>query len=79
MTGRTAQWCLLVLLFPAVVLHARRLHDMGRTAWLQFASPGTQLEAVVPIAALVASAGLALWGCLGGGQAGASRPAVPAS
>ncbi len=27
--GRTAQWCMLVLLFPAIVLHARRLHDMG--------------------------------------------------
>ena len=35
--GRTGQWCLLVLLFPAVILHARRLHDMGHTAWLLLA------------------------------------------
>jgi putative oxidoreductase len=31
--GRTAQWCLLVLLVPAAVLMARRLRDMGRSAW----------------------------------------------
>ena len=35
--GRTAQWCMLVLVFPAFVLHARRLHDMGHTAWLLLA------------------------------------------
>jgi hypothetical protein len=31
-TGRTAQWCMLVLLFPAVILHVRRLRDMGHSA-----------------------------------------------
>jgi Protein of unknown function (DUF805) len=28
------RWSLLVLLFPAVVLTARRLHDMGHSGWL---------------------------------------------
>jgi len=84
-TGRTAQWCLAVLLFPAVVLHARRLHDMGYTAWLLLApgvlmvaafavwlrlvNLGAQLEAAVPLTALAVSAGFALWGCMGRGQA----------
>ena len=27
-------WGVIVLLFPAVVLHARRLHDMGHSGWL---------------------------------------------
>jgi uncharacterized membrane protein YhaH (DUF805 family) len=79
--GRTAIFCLLVLLYPALILHARRLHDMGRSAWLlvvpavlmlvafsiwlKYASLGTRLDAVVPMAALAVSAGFALWGCLG--------------
>ncbi|MGC1459065.1 MAG: DUF805 domain-containing protein, partial [Steroidobacteraceae bacterium] len=32
--GLTAHWCMLMLVFPGVVLHARRLHDMGHSAWL---------------------------------------------
>jgi uncharacterized membrane protein YhaH (DUF805 family) len=87
--GRTAQWCLLVLLFPAIVLHARRLHDMGRSAWLLFlptvlmiaafsiwlgvVKPGAQLEFAVPMIALAVSAGVALWGCIGKGQVEANR------
>ena len=83
-TGRTAQWCLLVLLFPAIVLHARRLRDMGRNAWLlvvpgalmivAFAiwlggiDLGAQLNSVVPLVALVVSAAFAVWGCIGKGQ-----------
>jgi uncharacterized membrane protein YhaH (DUF805 family) len=31
--GRTATFCMLVLMYPGLVLHARRLHDMGRAAW----------------------------------------------
>jgi uncharacterized membrane protein YhaH (DUF805 family) len=80
-TGRTAQWCMLVLVFPAFVLHARRLHDMGRSAWLlaiptiiavaafaiwlQIFSLGAQLDTVVYGAALVLFAAFALWGCVG--------------
>jgi uncharacterized membrane protein YhaH (DUF805 family) len=79
--GRTAQWCLLVLLFPAIVLLARRLCDMGRSLWLLlvpgglllaafalwlgFVSRGGPVAVVLPIAALVVSAAFALWGCVG--------------
>ncbi len=31
--GRNSQWVQLVFLYPAIVLLARRLHDMGRAAW----------------------------------------------
>ena len=87
--GLTALWCLVVLLFPAVILHARRLHDMGHTAWsllapailmvvafgiwLRLVSLGAQLDAAVPLTALAVSAGFAFWGCIGSGQAEANR------
>ena len=80
-----APWAVLVLLYPAVVLHVRRLHDMGRTGWLMLVpaaltvvamgiwaeriSLGTQLDVVVPLAALVVFLGFALWGCIARGQA----------
>ena len=80
-----APWGVLVLLYPAVVLHVRRLHDMGRTGWLmlvpavlsvvamliwaQRISLGAQLDAAVPLAALVVFVGFALWGCIARGQA----------
>jgi uncharacterized membrane protein YhaH (DUF805 family) len=82
--GRSGLWSLAVLLFPAVILHARRLRDMGRTAWLvlvpallmvaafkiwlDIASVGTTFDAAVPLIALAVSAGFALWGCIGRGQ-----------
>jgi len=94
-TGRTALWSLLVLLFPGVILHARRLHDMGHSAWplvvpavlmlaafaiwLHIVSLGAQLDAVVPLIALVTSAGFAIWGCLGKGQVEANRFGSPAA
>ncbi len=87
--GRTAQWSMLVLLFPAVILHVRRMHDMGRTAWLllapallmvaafaiwlRVASFGAQLDAFVPLIALAVSAGFAIWGCIAKGQSEANR------
>jgi uncharacterized membrane protein YhaH (DUF805 family) len=80
-TGRTAQFCMLVLVFPAFVLHARRLHDMGRSAWLllvptiivvaafaiwlQMFSLGASINSVVCVAALVLFAAFAFWGCVG--------------
>ena len=80
-----APWAVLVLLYPAVVLHVRRLHDMGRTGWLVLVpaaltvvamgiwaeriSLGTQLDVLVPLAALVVFLGFALWGCIARGQA----------
>jgi uncharacterized membrane protein YhaH (DUF805 family) len=90
-TGRTAQFCMVVLILPGVVLHARRLHDMGLTAWLLIA-PGalllatawlhlydaeSQLVTPVSAVALVVTAGFALWGVLGKGQAGANRFGEP--
>jgi uncharacterized membrane protein YhaH (DUF805 family)/uncharacterized membrane protein YphA (DoxX/SURF4 family) len=79
-----APWDLLVLVYPAVVLHARRLHDMGRSGWFLLApavltvvamaiwarriSLGTQLDFAVPLAALLVFIGFALWGCIGKGQ-----------
>ena len=92
-TGVTAHWCMFMLLLPAVVLHARRLHDLGHSAWLLFApallvvaafaiwlrivSFGAPYDAAVPVAALVIFAVFALWGCLAGGQADANRYGAP--
>jgi uncharacterized membrane protein YhaH (DUF805 family)/uncharacterized membrane protein YphA (DoxX/SURF4 family) len=78
-------WGVLVLLYPAVVLHVRRLHDMGRSGWLMLIpagltvvamgiwanriSLGTQLDVAVPPVALAAFLAFALWGCIGRGKA----------
>ena len=91
--GRNSQWVQLVLLFPAVVLHARRLHDMGRaawpllvpaalivaTAWLHLFIPGAQAKSLVTVAALIVSAGFIVWGLIGKGQAEANRFGKPAT
>jgi uncharacterized membrane protein YhaH (DUF805 family) len=79
-----APWNLLVLLFPAVVLHARRLHDLGQSGWLLLAPAlltiaamaiwarllnlDAQLNFAVPLAAVVVFAGFAVWGCIANGQ-----------
>ena len=92
-TGRTAHFCMLVLLYPAIVLHARRLHDMGQTAWLlaapavlavgafaiklKYLSLGAQFDAGAPYGALAVWAVFSLWGCLGKGQAEANRFGAP--
>jgi uncharacterized membrane protein YhaH (DUF805 family) len=68
-----------------VVLHVRRLHDVGRTGWwtvlpavltvvamLIWAhriSLGAQLDVAVPLAALIVFVGFALWGGIARGQA----------
>jgi uncharacterized membrane protein YphA (DoxX/SURF4 family)/uncharacterized membrane protein YhaH (DUF805 family) len=85
-TGRTAQWCVAVLLIPGAILLMRRLRDMGRptwlvlaplalmlaafTRWLGIASHGPTLDTFLPMTALVAAASFALWGGLA-----RSRPA----
>lgn len=92
--GRNGQWVFVTLLFPALMLHAGRLHDMGRSAWwliapgallvaaaaiwLGLVSPGAQVAAATPLAALVVSAAFVLWGALGKGQADANRFGAPA-
>jgi len=88
------QWSLLVLLFPAVVLNARRLHDMGHSGWLLLVPSaltvaamaiwdhrldlGAQLNFAVPLAALIVFGGFALWGCIGKGKAQANAFGPPA-
>ena len=88
-----APWGVLVLLYPAVVLHVRRLHDMGRTGWLMLlpavltlvamgiwahrVSLGAQLDVAVPLAALVAFVAFALWGGVARGQAEANTFGPP--
>lgn len=78
--GRTGTFCLLVLLYPGLMLHARRLRDMGRSAWLlvvpavlllaafaiwlKYASFGGSLDGSVPLVALVVAAAFALWGSI---------------
>ena len=85
--GRNSQWVQLVLLFPAVVLHARRLHDMGRAAWpllvpaalivamawLYLFVPGAEAKGMVRVAAIIVSAGFIVWGLIGKSQAAANR------
>jgi uncharacterized membrane protein YhaH (DUF805 family)/uncharacterized membrane protein YphA (DoxX/SURF4 family) len=88
------QWSLLVLLFPAGVLLARRLHDMGHSGWLLLVPAvltvaammiwdhrldlGAQLNFAVPLAALIVFVGIALWGCIGKGKADANAFGPPA-
>jgi uncharacterized membrane protein YhaH (DUF805 family) len=90
--GRSGQWSLLVLLFPAVVLHARRLHDMGKSALLllvpgaliaaaivlRMVSLGSQAEVAATGAALVVSAAFSLWGLVGKGQGEVNKFGEPA-
>jgi uncharacterized membrane protein YhaH (DUF805 family) len=78
-TGRTGQFALLVMLVPGLVLHARRLHDIGRSGWLVLI-PGAVLLAAglfhlfapeadatrpLKMAAFVAAAAFILWGLVG--------------
>ncbi len=91
--GRNSQWVQLVLLFPAVVLHARRLHDMGRSAWwlvvpaalilvnawLYLFDPQASSKGIVTAAAVVVSAAFIVWGLVGKGEAGANRFGSPAA
>jgi uncharacterized membrane protein YhaH (DUF805 family)/uncharacterized membrane protein YphA (DoxX/SURF4 family) len=88
------QWSLLVLLFPAIVLLARRLHDMGHSGWLLVVPAvltvvamaiwdhrldlGAQLNFAVPLAALIIWVGFTLWGCIGKGRAEANVFGPPA-
>lgn len=88
-TGRTAQWCLLVLVFPGLVLLARRLRDMGQNPWLlalpallmvaafiiwlNLRSAGPRFDAILPVAALVAAAAISMWCCVGSTRGGEIR------
>jgi uncharacterized membrane protein YhaH (DUF805 family) len=79
-TGRTAQFCMLMLMYPTFVLLARRMHDMGHSALLLlvplaltlaaftvrlgYASLEPTFDAALLWTALVVSAGFGLWGCV---------------
>lgn len=79
--GRTSQFCQWVLMYPLMVLLVRRLLDMGKSRWLvlvplaltftAFASKlgylplADLLKGSVDWIALVVTALVALWGCVG--------------
>jgi len=82
-TGRTAHFCMLVLMYPLFVLLARRIRDMGySTAMLLpamlivlagfgvvlgYFSLGS-IDAILPWAGLVVTGAMAGWGCYGNSQ-----------
>lgn len=85
--GKPGEWAMLVLLFPAIVIHARRLHDMGWRAWpllvpavpvagaiwYHMFAPGAAAERPAVWAALAVSAAFTLW-CLIGKSKAAANP-----
>ena len=91
--GRNSQWVQLVFLYPAVVLLARRLHDMGRAAWplivpaalvivmayLYLYVPASGAKSGVKWAAIVVSAAFMVWGLVGKTQAEPNRFGAPAA
>jgi uncharacterized membrane protein YhaH (DUF805 family) len=88
--GRNSQWVQLTLLYPAAVLLARRLHDMGRAAWpvlvptalilamawLYLFVPESGAKTGVKLAAIIVSAALIVWGLVGKSQAEPDRSGV---
>ena len=91
--GRNSQWVQLVFLFPAIVLHARRLHDMGWTAWslivpaglvvvmawLYLYVPESEIKGIVALITLIVCAGFIVWGLVGKSQSEANRFGAPAA
>lgn len=77
--GGSGNYAMLVLLYPAICLYARRLHDMGKTAWLlvipaiptaagiwfHMYDKGQDIEFPIVSLALGVSALFTLWGLLG--------------
>lgn len=83
-TGRTAEFCMLVMVYPAYVLVVRRFHDMGYSAWLLFApllivlvafdvqlgyfTMGETLDGMINMVAMVVAGVFMLWGCVAEGR-----------
>jgi uncharacterized membrane protein YhaH (DUF805 family) len=80
--GRTGQFAMLVMILPGLVLHARRLHDMGWSGWPVLV-PGALLAAAgwfhlytpdaaatrpLTLVALAVSVAFILWGLAGKGR-----------
>ena len=91
--GRNSQWVQLVFLYPAVVLVARRLHDMGRAAWplvvpaalvlamawLYLYVPTSQAKSSVKWAAIIVMAAFMVWGLVGKSEPKPNRYGAPAA
>jgi len=91
--GRNSEWVQLVFLYPAAVLVARRLHDMGRSAWplivpvalviamayLYLYVPTFEAKTSVKWAAIIVSAAFMVWGLIGKSQAEPNRFGAPAA
>jgi len=91
--GRNSEWVQLVFLYPAAVLVARRLHDMGRSAWplivpvalviamayLYLYVPTFEAKTTVKWAAIIVSAAFMVWGLIGKSQAERNRFGAPAA
>lgn len=91
--GRNSQWVQVVFLYPAIVLLARRLHDMGRAAWplvipaalviamawLYLYVPGSTAKVGVKWAAVIVSAAFMVWGLIGKSEPGPNRFGAPAA
>jgi uncharacterized membrane protein YhaH (DUF805 family) len=89
-TGRTAQFAMVVLLFPGTILLARRLRDMGQSAWLALVpsallavtawfklyNPEAVAGGTLALVAIAVAALFALWGLLGEAGEGAADAEV---
>jgi uncharacterized membrane protein YhaH (DUF805 family) len=85
--GRNGDWVLVTFLYPGFVMHARRLHDMGKTAWLLLVPglpaiafawlhlflPQSELHTPMGWLAAVLTVAFAAWGLVGKGEADANR------
>ena len=85
--GLNGQWVIFTLLFPAFVLFARRLHDMGQTAWLTVipgvivgaallpanVAPRGTLEGPLTLVAAVVFVAFAVWCGMAKGSAEVNR------
>ena len=83
-TGRTAQFCVLVLMYPLFVLLTQRVRDMGFPPWLVlipavlmvcslltllgYFSMGETVDTVLFWIALLLAAAIAVWGCVSPGK-----------
>jgi len=92
--GRTGQFCMLVLVYPASVLLAQRLRDMGYSAWLVlgplvpvlalfavalgYISLGNTIAGVLPWLVLATAGALVIWGGAAGVKTRSSSPAQSA-
>lgn len=81
--GRTGQFAMLVMLYPGMVLHARRLHDMGlpgwpvlaagaviaAAGWFSLYAPTAAAARPLALAAWAVAAAFVVWGLAGRGKA----------